>query len=95
MAAQPGGRAWLRGAEQLQFRDVRGVSATVAYLLSAGVGPASRIYKTEDGGASWSLQFQSLDPDVFYDCFAFSAATRHLAGPATASNRLASSSRGA
>src|SRR5207237_383153 len=70
-----GGATWragvVAGAEQLQFRDVQGVSATVAYLLSAGVGPASRIYKTGDGGASWSLQFQSLDPDAFYDCFAF------------------------
>src|SRR2546429_5973850 len=70
-----GGATWragvVAGAEQLQFRDVQGVSARVAYLLSAGVGPASRIYKTEDGGASWSQQFQSLDPDAFYDCFAF------------------------
>jgi len=78
-----GGATWragvVTGAEQLQFRDVQGVSATVAYLLSAGVGPASRIYKTEDGGASWSLQFQSLDPDAFYDCFAFWTARRGIA----------------
>src|SRR5207247_8821420 len=50
-----GGATWragvVAGAEQLQFRDVQGVSATVAYLLSAGVGTASRIYKTADGGA--------------------------------------------
>src|SRR5256712_8377165 len=39
--------------------------------MSAGSGAASRIYKTEDGGASWSLQFQNQDPDAFYDCFAF------------------------
>src|SRR3989440_1652962 len=78
-----GGETWragvVPGAEQLQFRDVQGVSATVAYLLSAGVGPDSRIYKTEDGGASWSLQFQSLDPDAFYDCFAFWTARRGIA----------------
>src|SRR5213593_94886 len=70
-----GGAHWragvVPGGETLQFRDVEGVSETVAYLLAAGSGAASRIYKTEDGGASWSLQFQNQDPDAFYDCFAF------------------------
>ncbi|PYO82181.1 MAG: hypothetical protein DMD65_09655 [Gemmatimonadetes bacterium] len=70
-----GGATWragvVPGAEGLQFRDVEGVSETDAYLMSAGSGTASRIYKTEDGGASWSLQFQNQDPDAFYDCFAF------------------------
>jgi photosystem II stability/assembly factor-like uncharacterized protein len=70
-----GGDTWttgvVAGAEALQFRDVEGVSARVAYLLSAGVGTDSRIYKTVDGGATWTLQFQNEDPDGFYDCFAF------------------------
>ena len=70
-----GGAHWragvVPGAETLQFRDVEGVSETVAYLMAAGSGEASRIYKTEDGGATWSLQFQNHDPDAFYDCFAF------------------------
>src|SRR3989454_3133214 len=70
-----GGAHWragiVPGAETLQFRDVEGVSETVAYLMSAGSGTASRIYKTEDGGVSWSLQFQNQDPHAFYDCFAF------------------------
>lgn len=70
-----GGETWrtgvVPGAEALQFRDVEGVNARVAYLLSAGVGTDSRIYKTEDGGATWVLQFQNQDPNGFYDCFAF------------------------
>lgn len=70
-----GGKTWhaavVPGAESLQFRDVQGVSDKVAYLLSAGVGTDSRIYKTEDGGKFWSLQFQNTDPNGFYDCFAF------------------------
>ncbi len=70
-----GGATWkvgvVRGAETLQFRDVQGVSESVAYLLSAGTGTDSRIYKTEDGGDSWTLQFQNQDPNAFYDCFAF------------------------
>src|SRR5690242_2423804 len=78
-----GGRTWtsrvVPGAEALQFRDVQGVSATTAYLLSAGSGTDSRIYKTEDGGASWKLQFQAPnDPNYFYDCFAFWSPRRAL-----------------
>jgi photosystem II stability/assembly factor-like uncharacterized protein len=73
--AWAGGETWrtgvVAGAETLQFRDVEGVNARVAYLLSAGVGTASRIYKTEDGGETWTLQFQNQDPNGFYDCFAF------------------------
>ena len=70
-----GGRHWragvVRGAEQLQFRDVEGVSADVAYLLSAGTGRESRIYKTTDGGRHWTLQFQNEIPTAFFDCFDF------------------------
>ncbi len=48
------------------------MSAKVAYLLASGTGTNSRIYKTEDGGATWKLQFQAPDdPNFFYDCFAF------------------------
>jgi len=70
-----GGQTWragvVPGAETLQFRDVQGVSDKVAYLLSIGSGTDSRIYKTSDGGATWTLQFQNQNPDAFYDCFAF------------------------
>jgi photosystem II stability/assembly factor-like uncharacterized protein len=70
-----GGNTWragvVPGAEALQFRDVEGVSARVAYLMSAGTGAESRIYKTEDGGATWTLQFQNTIESAFYDCFAF------------------------
>lgn len=70
-----GGETWragvVPGAEALEFRDVEGVSERVAYLMAAGPGEDSRIYKTEDGGATWALQFQNEDPSAFYDCFAF------------------------
>jgi photosystem II stability/assembly factor-like uncharacterized protein len=71
-----GGDTWragvVPGAETLQFRDVEGVSAKVAYLQSIGANPTDfRIYKTVDGGASWTMQFQNQDPAAFYDCFAF------------------------
>src|SRR5215510_3775499 len=38
------------GSDSLDFRDVEAFSADVAYLLSAGPGEQSRIYKTTDGG---------------------------------------------
>lgn len=70
-----GGRHWragvVEGAELLQFRDVHGVSAKEAYLLAAGVGEDSRIYKTVDRGKTWQLQFKNENPSAFYDCFDF------------------------
>jgi photosystem II stability/assembly factor-like uncharacterized protein len=70
-----GGDTWrsgiVPGADSLEFRDVEGLSATLAFLLAAGPGDRSRIYKTKDGGRSWSLQFTSRDTSAFYDCFAF------------------------
>ena len=63
----------------LQFRDVQGVSATTAYLLAAGPGDSSRIYKTTDAGRSWQLQFMNHDSAAFYDCFGFWDATHGIA----------------
>jgi photosystem II stability/assembly factor-like uncharacterized protein len=81
-----GGNTWkagvVPGAELLQFRDVEGVSAKVAYLMSIGTSgdPSDfRIYKTTDGGATWSLQFVNQLPGAFYDCFAFWTPNRGIA----------------
>jgi len=59
------------GAESLDFRDVEAFSTDFAYLLSAGPGDQSRIYKTTDGGRNWRLQFTNHDPKGFFDCIAF------------------------
>jgi len=59
------------GAEALDFRDVQGVDADTAYLLSIGKGPTSRVYKTIDGGAHWTLSLQNTDPEGFFDEMAF------------------------
>lgn len=71
-----GGATWqsgvVPGAEALQFRDVEGISADIAYLLSVGDGPeAPRIYRTTDGGATWVEQYRNPDAAGFFDCFAF------------------------
>ena len=59
------------GAEALDFRDVQGVDADTAYLLSIGKGPTSRVYKTTDGGAHWTLSLQNAEPEGFFDEMAF------------------------
>ncbi len=56
---------------RLDFRDVHAASATEAWVLSIGNGPASRIYHTTDAGATWQLQFANADSAAFYDCFTF------------------------
>ena len=70
-----GGETWragvVPGADSLEFRDVEGVSERAAWLLAAGPGDRSRIYRTDDGGRTWSLQFANRDTSAFYDCFAF------------------------
>jgi photosystem II stability/assembly factor-like uncharacterized protein len=81
-----GGQTWrpgvVPGAEALQFRDVQAFSANVAYLLSIGTtgDPGEfRIYKTEDGGATWTIQFENQNPSAFYDGFAFWTPHRGIA----------------
>lgn len=70
-----GGATWttgtVPGADSLQFRDVHAHSAELAWLLSAGRGELSRIYRTDDGGASWTLQWTNEEPEGFYDCLDF------------------------
>lgn len=70
-----GGATWqtaiVPGAAELDFRDVQGVDANTAYLLSIGPGEKSRIYKTTDGGRGWTLQFTNRIPKAFFDAFAF------------------------
>jgi len=70
-----GGSTWaagtVPGADSLQFRDVHAANGSVAWLLSIGNGTDSRIYRTIDAGANWTLQFTNTEPDAFFDCFDF------------------------
>ncbi len=77
-----GGETWtarvMPGADTLQFRDVFALDSERAWLLSAGSGELSRIYRTENGGATWELQFLNPEPDGFYDCLEFRDADRGI-----------------
>ena len=83
-----GGNTWRAGrvptrgtnATDVQLRDVQGVSAQVAYAMSIGNFPGEfAIYKTTDGGMTWTQQFQNQLTGAFYDCMAFWTATNGVA----------------
>lgn len=69
-----GGATWQKltvTTDAVDFRDVDAIDEHTAYVLSIGNGPASRIYKTDDAGVSWTLQFKNEDPKAFYDAMSF------------------------
>lgn len=78
-----GGRTWRRltvpGADTLDFRDVDALDARTAVVLSIGSGEASRIYRTEDAGVTWSERFRNRDEGAFFDAITFGTATHGVA----------------
>jgi photosystem II stability/assembly factor-like uncharacterized protein len=69
------GQTWQRltapqGAEDFDFRDVEAFSADTAFVMSAGPGEQSRIWKTSGGGKSWQQQYTNPSPDFFLDSLA-------------------------
>jgi photosystem II stability/assembly factor-like uncharacterized protein len=68
------------GTEMLQFRDIEAFDANTAVIQSIGDTPdAFRIYRTTNGGQTWTLVFQNTEPTAFYDCMAFFDNHRGLA----------------
>jgi photosystem II stability/assembly factor-like uncharacterized protein len=69
------GRHWqalaVPGAEKLDFRDIHAIDANSAIVMSAGPGEASRIYRSDDGGATWSLMTTNAVKEGFWDAIAF------------------------
>ncbi|MDF6046315.1 oxidoreductase [Streptomyces sp. JH14] len=72
-----GGRHWHDvsppGAteEALEFRDIEAFDARRAVVLAIGEGEASRVFRTDDGGATWTESFRNTDSRAFYDCLTF------------------------
>jgi photosystem II stability/assembly factor-like uncharacterized protein len=75
LRTENGGAVWhsgqVPGAENLDFRGIRAIDARTAYLMSAGPGEKSRIYRTSDAGDHWTLQFTNPEPKGFFDSIAF------------------------
>jgi len=63
----------------LQFRDIEAWEGGRAVILSIGTGAESRIYRTDDGGRSWTTSFVNAEEVAFYDCLAFWDARNGLA----------------
>ena len=68
-----GGKTWastvVKGAEQLDFRDIHAFDQNSAVVLSAGT-PA-RVYRTDDGGKSWAMTFEHKNEKAFFDALSF------------------------
>jgi photosystem II stability/assembly factor-like uncharacterized protein len=58
-------------ADKLDFRDIHAFDASNAIIMSAGPGPASRLYRTSDGGISWRLLATNQFAEGFWDSIAF------------------------
>jgi photosystem II stability/assembly factor-like uncharacterized protein len=68
------------GTQALQFRDIEAFNANTAVIMSIGNTPdAFRIYRTTNGGQTWTQTFQNTEPTAFYDCMAFFDKHRGLA----------------
>ena len=69
-----GGRTWavdtIRNAVSLDLRDVEAIDASTAYAMVAGTDTA-RIYKTSDGGTTWTMQYDDTRKGVFLDAISF------------------------
>jgi photosystem II stability/assembly factor-like uncharacterized protein len=57
------------GADALDLRAIDATSAQVAHAIS--IGDSSRIYRTTDGGRTWSLRFAATRKGSFFDAIQF------------------------
>jgi len=65
-------------AASLDLRDIEAVSQGTAYAMVAGTDTA-RIYRTDDGGQSWTRQYDDTRKGVFLDAIAFWDASHGIA----------------
>jgi photosystem II stability/assembly factor-like uncharacterized protein len=68
-----GGAHWTRdtvpGAGTLDLRAIAATSSTTAHAIS--IGDSSRIYRTADGGRTWSLRWSATRKGTFLDAIRF------------------------
>jgi photosystem II stability/assembly factor-like uncharacterized protein len=67
------GQTWTsvspKDAGAADFRDIHAWDESNAVIMSAG--DVDRIYRTDDGGASWQVVFEESNSTAFFDGFAF------------------------
>lgn len=77
-----GGATWRNvspaGASDLDFRDIEAIDERTAFAMSAGEGRASRLFKTTDGGANWTMLRANQDPAGFWDAISMWDATHGI-----------------
>ena len=68
-----GGTTWtlttIPDASHLDLRGIAATSSTVAHAMS--IADSSRIFRTVDGGRTWSLRYMSLRKGSFFDAIRF------------------------
>ncbi|WP_228713775.1 WD40/YVTN/BNR-like repeat-containing protein [Arundinibacter roseus] len=73
LRTQDGGNVWdimnVHGADSLDFRDIHAFDESTAIAMSAGMAQEgkAKIYRTENGGDSWQLVYQTTQAGVFLD----------------------------
>jgi len=77
------GKTWKRlhvaGGDALDFRGIVAFDEKIAYVMSSGEGEQSRIYKTIDGGTTWTLQYTDKRKEFFLDTIACLSETQCFA----------------
>ncbi|MBW4026047.1 MAG: glycosyl hydrolase [Acidobacteria bacterium] len=76
LRTEDGGAHWRKcavppGAEKLDFRGVQAWDGETAVVMGSGPGELSRIYRTTDGCAHWTLVLRNPDKDGFFDGLLF------------------------
>ena len=68
-----GGAHWTRdtipGASTLDLRAIAATSETTAHAIS--IGDSSRVYRTTDGGRTWTLRWSATRKGTFLDAIRF------------------------
>lgn len=73
LRTENGGATWemhpIADAATLDLRAIAGTSATVAHAIS--IGDSSRIYRTTDGGRTWTRRWSATRKGTFLDAIRF------------------------
>ena len=74
-----GGQSWQAvgpsDAEASDFRDLQAWDESTAVIMSAG--DVDRLYRTEDGGTSWTVVYEHANPVAFFDGMSFDQTGKH------------------